>query len=583
MKFSKFSEYLDRLEKTPKRLEITTILSELINELESSEAGIAIYLSLGYLKAPFENKNFNIADKLMVKILEQASGEDAKILYAQLGDLGNVAEKLFSKQKSSTKSIQEVYEQMLEVAFTEGSGSVDGKTRKAAELLNSMDALSAKFATRIILGTLRLGFTELTVIASLAELIGDKNAAQAIEHAYYTRPDIGLIVKNVKKDGLKGLKNIKMAAGVPVLSQKASRVSGMEEAFERIPNVWAEFKFDGTRVQLHMDKATKVKAETPQESLFEKTKDAYLIKTFTRNLEETTHQYPDLVEAAQKQIKADSVILDGEAIGFNRETGEFLPFQETIQRKRKYDVQSMTETIPLKYFVFDILYLNGELQIDKPLKERKKILKTVIKSGDTIKIAENFETKDFDKLVEYYEEAKEKGLEGIIVKNSEDPYQAGARSYSWIKLKKADEKLLDDSVDCVLLGYYHGKGVRSKFGIGGFLVGVYDTETDTFKTITKVGTGLTDEEWAKIKTMADKFKVKELPVNVVVNKMLIPDVIVSPKIVLEIGADEISISQNHTAGYALRFPRLIKFREDKSPIETTTVKEIQIMHRKQKR
>ena len=582
MKFKEFATYLERLETTPKRLEITDILVELIGKLEHEETPQAVYLSLGYLKAPFENRVFNMADRQVVKILQALTNENVAALYAELGDLGSVAKNVLSKNIDNKYSITEVYGKLMEIACIEGSGSVELKMKKTTVLLNSVDSLSAKFITRIILGTVRLGFTELTVVSALALITGDKKLSEKIERVYNEHPDIGLIAQRIKEDGVAGLKKIDIEPGVPVLSQKAQRVSGMEEAFERLPHVWAEFKFDGTRVQLHMDRNKKVEIAKESADLFGESTKKFLMKTYTRNLEETTHQYPDLLEAADKQIKADSVILDGEAIGYNRATGDFLPFQETIQRKRKHGITEAAKNIPLKYFVFDILYLNGKSTTELPLRERKRILRGIVSAGDTLVVDDDMETESFERLVEYFELAKEKGLEGLIVKNPDDNYQAGARSYSWIKLKKADEKLLDDSVDCVLLGYYHGKGVRSKFGIGGFLVGVKDENNEVYKTVTKVGTGLTDEEWVKIKKLADKHKTKTVPKNVLIDRTLLPNVIVEPVIVLEIGADEISVSQNHTSGYALRFPRLIKFREDKNPSEATTLKEIELMFRKQR-
>ncbi|KKS05879.1 MAG: putative DNA ligase [candidate division WWE3 bacterium GW2011_GWE1_41_27] len=523
-----------------------------------------------------------MADRQVVKILQALTDKDVAGLYAELGDLGSVAKTVLSKNIDNKYSVTEVYGKLMEIACIGGSGSVDLKMKKTMVLLNSVDSLSAKFITRIILGTVRLGFTELTVVSALALLTGDKKLAEKIERVYNEHPDIGLIAQRIKEDGIKGLNKIDIEPGVPVLSQKAQRVSGMEEAFERIPNVWAEFKFDGTRVQLHMDRNKKAEDLDGTPDLFGESADKFLMKTYTRNLEETTHQYPDLLEAADKQIKADSVILDGEAIGFNKETGAFLPFQETIQRKRKHGVTEAAKNIPLKYFVFDILYLNGKSTTELPLRERKKILRKIVAAGNTVVVDDDMETESFEKLVEYFEIAKEKGLEGLIIKNPDDNYQAGARSYSWIKLKKADEKLLADSVDCVLLGYYHGKGVRSKFGIGGFLVGVMDKDNEVFKTVTKVGTGLTDEEWVKIKKLADKYKIKAVPKNVLIEKSLLPDMLIEPRIVLEIGADEISVSQNHTSGYALRFPRLIKFREDKNPTEATNLKEIELLFKKQR-
>jgi DNA ligase-1 len=584
MKISEFSVFLKKLDETPKRLEITDILAELVDKLSPEETDKAIYLASGYLEAPFANIKFNIAEKMMIKILEQtyATAKNPDIrkkieeIYAREGDLGNVAYEL-GKENSphSNYGVLEVYTKLLEIAGEGGGGSQDSKITKASALLKNLDHLSSKYIVRIILGIIRLGFTELTIIAALARFLGDKKLTTQIEARYNIHPDIGLIARRIKEKGLKGLRDIEIETGVPILSQKAQRVENMEEAMERIKNVWAEFKFDGTRVQLHLDRNKPDKGIiSTQKGFFEDSKGKFLVETYTRNLEETTHQYPDLVRAAIDQIDVKSIILDGEAIGFNKTTGEFLPFQETIQRKRKYDVEETAKNIPLKYFVFDLLYLNGESQIDKPLRERRKILKDVVRKGETLIVDEHVETDKFEELLEYYEIAKQKKLEGLIAKNPEDPYQAGARSYSWIKLKTADEKLIKDSMDCVVLGYYYGKGVRSKFGIGGFLVGVYDEKTDTFKTISKIGTGLKEKDWGTLKKLADKYKVNKIPSSVNMDKIFTPDVFTSPTIVVEIGADEISISPSHTAGYALRFPRLLKFRPDKSPTQATTLKEI---------
>lgn len=588
MKISLFSQYLSLLDKTSKRLEITTILSELINKLNKEEIDKAIYLSSGYLRAPYENIKFNMAEKMMLRALEQAySTKDnlnisSKInsIYKKEGDLGNVAFELAKDKVSEEIEIIQVHKHLEDIAKEAGPGSQDYKVNKTAELLKRLDKNSAKYIVRIILGLIRLGFTELTIISALAEYLGNKKYALEIEKKYNIHPDIGLIAKIIKQKGIKGLDEIKIETGVPVLSQKAQRVSGMEEAMKRIKNVWAEFKFDGTRVQLHLDRDKYISGEV-QNSLFDTEDNKILIRTYTRNLEETTHQYPDIVLAADKQIRAQSIILDGEAIGFNKKTGEFLPFQETIQRKRKHDIEETAKNIPLKYYVFDILFLNGQSLIDKTLRERRKILDKIIDKGDTIIVDEHLETDRFEDLKKYYETAKEKKLEGLIAKNPEDMYQAGARSYSWIKLKSADEKLLKDSIDCVVLGYYYGKGVRSKFGIGGFLVGIYDEKENNFKTITKIGTGLTEEDWGVLKNMADKLKVSTLPKNIIMNKIFTPDILLSPEIIVEIGADEISVSPSHTAGYALRFPRLLKFRADKKPTEITTLNEIKSMFKNQ--
>jgi DNA ligase-1 len=607
MQFKTFAEYLQKLEETTKRLEITQILKDMITELDTEESDTALYLASGYLKAPFENEKFNIAEKMMVRIVTQAyatpkngiTEDKITSLYNTAGDLGNVAYELAKtagktpENKDTSQPLTKVHEKLLEIATVEGTGSQDAKTTKAANLLKSLDPLSAKYAVRIILGTTRLGFTEITIIEALSNfLAGDKSLKKQIESHYNIHPDIGLITKLIKKNGLQGIASIGIEPGVPVLSQKAQRAGDAKDIMERIgTTAWAEFKFDGTRVQLHMDKNKKVSSKKDnQQDLFssvvgnaaDNNKENFLVKTYTRNLEETTHQYPDLITAAKEQALASSIILDGEAIGYDPKTGEFLPFQETMQRKRKHGVGDTAKNIPLKYFVFDILYLDGESLIGKPLMERKKILKKAIKTGNTIVVDEHKEIPNINALQEYFDLSTEKNLEGLIVKNPNDPYQAGARAYSWIKLKRADEKLLDDAVECVVLGYYAGRGARASFGIGGFLVGVYDAKEDVYKTITKVGTGLKDEDWGKLKTMADKVRTDKKPANVIMHKTFEPDVYLKPEIVVELGADEISVSPTHSAGYALRFPRLLKFREDKPAKETTSVQEIEDMFKLQR-
>lgn len=591
MTFREFAEYLQKLEATSKRLEITAILSDLIKNLGDKEIAEAIYLSLGYLKAPYENPKFNVADKTMFKMLENAYGVkslEIQNLYSKSGDLGDVAYEILKDTKAKSKttpSILAVYKKLAELAEVAGTGSQDLKIKKMTEILQSLDRISAKFITRIVLGTTRLGFTELTVLDALSGVIeGDKSLREKIEDRYSVYPDIGYIVKKVKMEGTAALKEINMKIGVPILAQKCQRLASPEEIVEKMQKVWAEFKYDGTRVQLHMDRTKKpVTRDAKQTALFGESKTTVYVKTFTRNQEETTDQYPDLVAAAKKQIDADSVIIDGEAVGYNKETGQFLPFQEIMQRKRKYDVAQAAKDIPLKYFVFDILYLNGKTLVDKLLTERRELLQKIIKKGPVLEINTHLETNNGERLAEFFDEAKEKNLEGIIAKNPNSAYQAGARSFSWVKLKKADTKLLDDTVDCVVLGYYFGKGVRAEFGIGGFLVGVYDKDSGTFKTITKIGTGLKEDDWHYLKKEADKIKVPKLPANVDIAKMFVPDVILTPKIVVEVGADEISKSPSHTAGFALRFPRLIKFRADRKAADATSIEEIRSLYKLQKR
>lgn len=631
MQFSELSIYLQKLEETPKRLEITSILSELITKLSVEEIDKAIYLSLGYLKAQFDTERFNMAEKMMIRVLEKvysseyeslvstspksksvpksestsskspkSVSSEVKSKFRELGDLGTVAYELHTKykvenndeniKKEISPEITEVHKDLLKIAEIEGIGSQDIKINTLAAILKKVDKLSAKYIVRIVLGTTRLGFTELTVVEALSNFLQkDKSLKKKIESKYFIHPDIGLISKIIKKEGINGLEKIEMEPGVPVMSQKAQRIGSIQDIVEKLGDCWCEFKFDGTRVQLHFDKNKKFEIESAQRELFLEAKgENFLIKTFTRNLEDSSHQHPDIVQAALDQIDADSVILDGEAIGIDKDTGDFLPFQEIMQRKRKHAVKEMANELPLRYFVFDVLYLDGVPVYKKPLKERHEILLKVIKhknykDNDVIKAAQYTLTNTVEGIEDYYNEAKRLNLEGLIVKKPNDPYQAGARSHSWVKLKRADEKLLDDSIDVVVLGYYMGRGVRSDFGIGGFLVGVYDSQNEVFKTITKVGTGLSDKDWKYLKKEADKHRVSNMPKNVVIPKEYTPDVITAPELVVEIGGDEISVSKNHSAGYAVRFPRLLFFRTDKKATQATTTDEIITLYKTQKR
>jgi DNA ligase-1 len=328
-----------------------------------------------------------------------------------------------------------------------------------------------------------------------------------------------------------------------------------------------QYKYDGFRVQIH--------------------KNGDEIRMFSRNLEEMTHMFPELTIAAKKQIKAKNVILDSEALAYNPESEEFLPFQETTKRRRKHGIEEMALKLPLKAFVFDILYKDGKQLLDEPLKKRMEILKEVISEDDVLIKTKNQTVKDPKTLSLLLEDAISKGLEGLVVKRLESGYEAGGRNFNWVKLKRHSSGELNDTIDCVVLGYISGKGKRTAFGAGALLVGVYDKKQDEFVTVSKIGTGLTDNEWREIHKRGDAIKVDNKPARV--NSSIIPSVWIKPEIVIEILADEITRSPIHTAGktekdpgYALRFPRLVSFREkDKKAEDATTVDELISMYKQQ--
>ncbi len=589
MTYSDFCKYLNRLNQTSKRLEVTAILAEMIDSLNTQEVEKAVFLSLGYLNPPYDQIRFNMADKMLVRALELCYGikkEKVEQLYSEFGDLGDVVGELSKKTSGEKQSILDIHKTLCEIARDEGTGSQDRKVAALSDLLKSLSSTSAKYTVRIVLGTTRLGFTEQTVIDALSSiLVGNKSASRKIEETYNIHPNVGFIAETLKEMGLRGLDKIGIETGVPILSQKAQRLSDPEEILEKMEGpAWAEYKLDGTRVQLHLDRnKTGLDKKLDQNSLFAFNKGSVMVKTFTRNLEENTYQFPDVVESALNQISAKSIILDGEAIGYDPKTNRYIPFQDMMQRKRKHNIGDYTKQIPLKYIVFDILYLDGRDLTPLSLLERHKLLEKSVKGNGVLEVAQHIETSDPAQLWQFFEVSKEKNLEGIMIKNPKSPYRAGAREFSWIKLKRSNTDILEDTVDCVILGYYFGRGNRANFGIGGFLCGIWDDKEQLFTTLTKVGTGLLDEEWVELKIKCDKLRLKESPKNVKAPKVLNPDVWVDPQIVVELGGDEISVSQTHTSGYALRFPRLIKFRDDKSPTDTTSPKEILTLHKSQRK
>jgi DNA ligase 1 len=340
---------------------------------------------------------------------------------------------------------------------------------------------------------------------------------------------------------------------------------------EKMGKVDSQYKYDGFRVQIH--------------------KNGDDIKMFSRNLEDMTHMFPELIEGARKQVNVKTAILDTEAIAYQPESEEFLPFQETTKRRRKHNIEEVAKELPLKAFVFDILYADGKSLIDEPQSERMKVLEKIVEKGDTLLPSPGKVLDDPKELQLMLDDAISRGLEGVVIKRVDSPYEAGGRNFNWVKLKRHASGELTDTIDCVILGYIYGKGKRTAFGAGALLVGVYDKEKDEFVSVTRIGTGLTDEEWRSIKERTHGLEVDHKPARV--NSLIVPSVWVKPEIVIEVLADEITRSPLHTAGavindevkepgYALRFPRLVTFRDrDKKPEDATSVEELIEMYQQQ--
>lgn len=597
MQFSKFATYFEKIENTSSRLSITELLAELFDSLHDNEIDKAIYLLQGRLTPLYQRLDFGMAEKMVLKSAAEALQIDMIVInkkYKELGDLGRTVE-FFKEQQPSLHernlSITDVYDVLYVIAQSTGPGSQEKKIQALAGLMSDLDVLSCRYIARIPVGVLRLGFSDMTVLDAFSWMIKkDKTLRPLIEKAYHVRPDLGLLGKILKQKGVTSLDNMNPAIFTPIIMMRAERTSSGDEIIAKIGKCAIEPKYDGFRLQIHYQKKGNDKE----------------VRLYSRNLDDVSYMYPDIVEGVKKEIKADQLIFEGEAIGFDPHTNNFLPFQETVQRKRKHGIEEKAKEIPLKLFAFELLYADGINYISTPYEERRKELQRRVKLtgdvfADTVLLAPENIVEDGKKLELLFDEAVAKGLEGIMAKKLTGVYQPGARGSNWIKLKRSYSSKIDDTIDCLVMGYDYGKGKRVEFGIGAFLVGVYDEENDKYVTMAKIGTGLTDEEWRELKKRGDHFLSEKKPPLYEVDKMMEVDAWVRPEIVVEIKADEITKSPVHTAGrvlkpsksgtafevetpgFALRFPRLQKFRDDKRPEEITTLKEIEEMFQQTKK
>ena len=578
MKFTELAQYFERLEETSSRLTLIDILAGLFKKVSKNEIDKVIYLTQGRIAPFFAPVEIGMADKNVASAIAMAYGSDKETvlkLNSKLGDMGLVAEQLSEKLKlrNSKLTIVEVFDILTEIAKTTGEGSVEKKQILLADLLKKMDSTASKHLSRVPLGNTRLGIGDPTILDGLAlAILGDRSNRKLLEKAYNETSDLGLIGIKLLEGGLPAVQKLSVTVGRPIRSELCERLPNPEKVFAKMgEKVHSTYKYDGFRVQIH--------------------KDGDKVHMYSRNLEDMTHMFPELIEGTKKQVKAKTAILDTEALAYQPESEEFLPFQETTKRRRKHNIEEIAKTLPLKAFVFDILYVNGKSLIDTPLAERIEILKKTVKNDDTLIPSPGEIVSDPQKLQLMLDDAISKGLEGIVVKRTDSLYEAGGRNFNWVKLKRHSSGELQDTIDCVILGYIFGRGKRTAFGAGALLVGIYDKENDAFVTVSKIGTGLTDEEWKSIKEKTKGLELNHKPARV--SSLITPSVWVRPEIVIEVLADEITISPRHTAGmdltdgakgvgYALRFPRLIKFREkDKRPEDATTVEEIEKMYKQQ--
>jgi DNA ligase-1 len=581
MLYSTLVETYEKLEATTKRLEMTDILADLLRRADPGEIEKAIYLTQGKIHPDWTGEpEVGMAEKMAIDTIARASGmkkEAVEKLMDQTGDIGLAAEKALQEKRvgklgGTNLTISEVYNTFDQIAKESGKGSSGRKTDRLVGALADASPLEARYLARTVVGALRLGVGDMTILDALALAYTDSvENRDLLERAYNLTSDLGYVAQTLAKSGLEALENVKAIVGKPIRMMLAQRLSTPQEIVEKLGgHCSAEYKLDGERFQIH--------------------KEGDEVQIFSRRLENISSMYPEAVEMAKRQIKAKEAIIEGEAVAVDPTTNEMRPFQTLMQRRRKYGIKEMMEKFPVAVFLFECLYADNEDLTLDPYLTRRNRLKKMIDETDRFHLVKALETSDVAKIERFFEEAIADGCEGLVVKSTSDDsiYRAGARSWLWVKLKRSYQSKMVEPVDLVVVGAFYGRGRRAG-SYGALLVAAYDPEEDVFRTVCKVGSGFTDEDLEKLPKMMEEYRREERHPRV--DAILDADVWFSPSKVIEVLGDEITLSPIHTAafnrirdnsGLAIRFPRFTgRWRDDKSPEDATTVDEVADMYKAQ--
>ncbi|MFQ5820381.1 MAG: ATP-dependent DNA ligase [Candidatus Heimdallarchaeota archaeon] len=583
MTYANLCKTYQKLENTTKRLEITDILVELLSKSPHPILPLVCYLTTGNLFPPARDLDLGLAEKTIIDALTLALGHSANEIKESMnetGDLGTTTEllKRVSRQQtlfSKTLSVRDAYSTFEKIATTSGSGAVERKNRLVANLITNATPLEAKYLIRTALGKLRLGIAEMTLIDAIAlAFTGKKENRDLIERAYNVSTDIGYVVQIAAEQGLEGLKDIKPRVGYPIRMMAAQRLSSPAEILEKHGRTAVETKYDGERLQIHKDKEQ--------------------ISIFSRRLENITQQYPDVVEYIQNGLTVERAIVEGEVVTYNPDTGEFFPFQILMRRRRKYGIGEARTQYPVVLFLFDALLVDEATLLDQPFPERRKILEQITKCSNNIQLASQQIVDNLEDLEHLFRQAISDGHEGLMAKSLQKDaiYQAGGRGWLWIKYKKDYAAEMIDTIDLVVVGAFWGRGKRAGT-YGTLLMAAYDDEEEVFKTVSKLGTGFSDEDLVELRDLLNEFQIQQPDARVDVKKEMTPDVWFIPVVVLEIQGAELTLSPIHTVawdkikpntGLAIRFPRYTGTRRpDKAPEQATTVAELIDMYQGQLR
>lgn len=577
MLYRVLADIYERIEATSKRLEMTALLVDLFKGVPKDEIDRVVYLTQGHVFPDYAGIELGLAEKLAIRAIAQATGDAEDTIEAswkKAGDLGLVVEERLARRKqrnlaSEALTVKKVYENLRDIATTSGMGSQERKLRLFAELLSDATPKEARYIARTVVGKMRLGVADMTIVDALAAAFATKEDRERVERAYNVSSDLGEAAAVLARKGPEGLGGIHLKLFRPIRAMLAERLETLEEIMERLGRCALEYKYDGLRVQAHTSKEK--------------------IQLYSRQLENITEQFPEIVEGLRAALKAKEAIVEGEAVPVDPNTGEFLPFQEVSRRRgRKTDVERMAAEFPVTLFTFDCLLEDGEDLTRKSYEERRASLRRVIQENERIRLSKHLITSDAKEAEVFFEEALQMGCEGLMAKSLTSTYDAGGRGFQWIKFKKEYSAEMSDTIDLVAIGAFAGRGKRAGT-YGALLMAAYDADADIFRTVCKLGTGFDDET---LRAFPERFKdlaQDRKPARV--DSQLVPDVWFEPRVVLEVKAAEITVSPIHTiardvirkgAGLAVRFPRFTgRWRDDKGPEDATTQTELLEMYAQQ--
>jgi DNA ligase-1 len=547
--FLGFAEVCKRIEGVSSTLDKIDIVAAFLAELDGAELAVASNFVMGMVFPPADLV-LGVGPSILYEALTRACGcseSEVADMHRATGDPGLVAHQVVEMRKpqnltaflgAQQLSISEVHQRFVSIARASGRRSQDVKVKNLQFLFAQASALEAQYIARLAIEDMRIGVGEGAVRDAIARAFSQP--VELVERGYNLRNDMGLVAVHAKEGTLS---HLSVMINHPVKAMLAQIGEGIAPALQEMGRAAIEWKFDGARVQIH--------------------KEGDRVRIYSRRLENVTNSLPEIVKAVRSQVRAGRAILDGEVVATG-EDGRPRPFQDILKRfRRKYNVEKIAAQIPLKLFLFDLLYLEGESTIDRPLAERRALLAQVT---DPAILAEQVLSERMEVAEGIYRQALEAGHEGIMLKNPASAYVPGKRGKNWLKIKPVMETL-----DLVVIGARWGEGKRANL-LGSYRLACAEPESGKLLDVGWVATGLTDEALEELTGL-----FREL---ILVQKGM--EVELRPAVIFEVAYEEIQRSPNYSSGYALRFPRLVEVRDDKSLEEADTLERVFALFRLQR-